>query len=180
MADDVARPLRSVKPQPKRKRGSAWEAELRAKARELRDERDIEIMRTAALMLVGRRLDEIRALLQAGGFPQAAAPMRAAAPAPVQEPQPAPVENPCAHCGRAGVYRTQRNRFNRTGTWLCAIHRVLRAQYEQAGTAQPQLHNEQGAPIADTAETIVLAPPEKKDTGGDVPLESVLSALGTA
>lgn len=164
----------------RRKRQATWEAELRAKVLDLKAERDIEIMQVAALTLVLRRLDEIKHILGAahldpssglglvhstlsGNVGVGASQAVQAVPKAVSEP---PIQNPCGECGRESVYRTRRNKFNRTGTWLCPIHLGLKYQYEQVGTARPQL--------VDAQEAVPVAP-DKKDTGGDVSMADAMA-----
>jgi len=84
-------------------------------------------MRAAALLVVSRKLDEIRSLLVAGGVGSLTAAVNGAPTVVAVSPTAAPVppKNPCVQCGRPGVYRSKPNQFNKTGSWFCRIHIVL-------------------------------------------------------
>lgn len=166
----------------KRKRKVSPEAEIRAKAKQIMAEREAEAYKAAALMIVGRKLDEIADLLRTAGFSssnvaqtlQGSVARQVSAVNPAS--QPAAIQHPCTYCGVESVYRTKPNRYNRTGTWLCRAHLAMRKQHEQVGTAQPQVIN------AVETEVVVnggpALPPEKTDTGVDVGIAHAFAALG--
>lgn len=116
----------------KRKRGHSLESEIRRQARQIYEQGMADAMKAAALMIVARKLDEIKALLQATGVN---APVVGVANwnSPVApQPQLAPVvRNPCVHCGREGVYKSKPSQWNRTGSWACRAHIALLGQIEQ-------------------------------------------------
>lgn len=151
---------------PRKRIVEPWEAELRDKARELRAERDIEILRTAALMLVGRRLDEIAKIIHSAGFsgrPQESAP--AVLGVDTRAVAASPDVHPCQECGREAVIKTKPNKFNRTGSWLCRTHIVYRSRYETGTEIKPP---EPPPP-----------PPPKPDTGGDVTMSDAFANAET-
>ena len=170
----------------RRKRKTSPEAEIRAKAKQIMAEREAEAYKAAALMIVSRKLDEIRDLLQGVGYTAANQPVglvrnlqtntQAAVPG-VGGPQ-APIQHACTYCGAESVYRTKPNRYNRTGTWLCRVHVGLRKQHEQVGTAQPQVMNPEGQAVVVNGGAPLA--PEKVDTGVDVGVADAFAALGVS
>lgn len=123
--------------------------EIRASARAIYKQGYADAMKAAALMIVSRKLDEIKALLQVTGvnasFPTPATMLDNLRP---QQPLAPVVKNPCVQCGREGVYRSKPSQWNRTGSWYCRTHQVIgttgeledrmdRAIQPQAPPAQP-------------------------------------------
>ena len=121
-------PLRVVKR--KRHRTPSLDAEIRNAAKQIIKTQMAEAYKAAALGVVARKLDEVKAILNAAGFvgigtiTNHVQPMAAGVPSLV----PQQVENPCCQCGRPGVRRTRPNNFNPTGSWFCAAHQVLAAR----------------------------------------------------
>lgn len=117
----------------RRRRGPSLEAEIRASARQIHETGMAEAMKAAALLIVARKLDEVRTLLMAAGYTSSGAvgssPGTTIGTAAMASPPAAAVKNPCKLCGRAGIYKSKPNQFDRTGSWLCRIHMAL-------GTAQ--------------------------------------------
>lgn len=152
----------------KRKRTLSVEAEIRQRAQQLLRDQEVEAYKTAALLVCSRKLDEIRALLQAAGFtPLQATPAGMADNAinPARVSAPAAPVHPCQECGREAVVRTKPNKFNRTGSWLCRIHLALKRQYEQTNK-----------PTQVELEAEPLPSPPKQDTGGDVGIGDAMAA----
>ena len=123
-----------MKPKVKRRtRTVSIEAEIRAKARQIMDDQMAEAMKAAALMIVGRKLDEIRTILSSAGLGRELAVVAQGAPYnPSRQPvvQQQTVEHACVTCGRESIRRTKPNQWNRTGSWYCPIHVGLAAQSE--------------------------------------------------
>ena len=169
-------------PRTSRKRKISPEAEIRAKAKQIMAEREAEAYKAAALMIVSRKLDEIREILSGAGLSardvSSLVPQGTPVSRNVSLVQPAPIQHACTYCGAESVYRTKPNRYNRTGTWLCRVHVGLRKQHEQVGTAQPQVMNPEGqAVVVNGGEPLA---PEKVDTGVDVGVADAFAALGVS
>jgi len=185
----------------KRKRRTlSLEAEIKLKARQIMDEQMAEAMKAAALMIVGRKLDEIRQILGAAGLAQpgmvpsgqrivvGAIGQNGAANGTVhQNPNPS-VEHPCVQCGREGVRRTKPNRFNRTGSWYCAAHVRMAAQSDGedamdsallGGTAQPPMTKQ---PVVAAAPPVEMARPNApapvQEAAGEASLDAAMASLG--
>lgn len=121
----------------RRHRTPSLETEIRVKAKQIMADQMAEAMTAATLIIVSRKLDEIRALLQNAGFPQIQTPIVLAANRAVnssidQSGQRPVIEHPCVQCGREGVRKTKPNKFNRQGSWYCLAHAKLAqvAEYE--------------------------------------------------
>ena len=134
MATGTANLPRSVstKMRRRRRRGSTLESEIRASAKQIYANGMSEAMKAAALLVVSRKLDEIRTLLSASGLGGAAlgagtpSPLfPTATPTPAAQPSPPQIQNPCVTCGRPGVYRSRPNQFNKSGSWYCRVHQKL-------------------------------------------------------
>ena len=132
-----------VNPRPsKRRRRSGLDVEIRREAERIMQQRSEDAYKAAALMVCNRKLDEIKAILNAAGIAVGAAPsgypqVMASVAQPAAVPQA--VENPCCQCGRPGVRRTRPNAFNPTGSWYCAAHQVLAARSEFEDAVDRQL-----------------------------------------
>lgn len=129
-------------------------------------------MKAAAYMVVAKKLDEIKAILQAAvGTSGREAPVRSIQPS-VSADIPA-IQHPCSECGREGSYPIRPNRWNRKGMWLCPIHEPLKYRYGVKVTDE-RVRNADGNVQGD----VPILAPEKKDTGGDTTADSVMAALG--
>ena len=117
----------------RRRRTLSLEAELRQSAKQIYESQMSEALRAAALLVVSRKLDEVRQILVASGL-GTAANVQSAIPGiasqPVVQPSPPPVQNPCCQCGRPGIYKTKPHQFNRTGSWYCRAHMALGGMIE--------------------------------------------------
>ena len=119
----------------RRHRTESLNGEIRRSAKSIYNQQMGDAMKAAALMVVARKLDEVRQILVACGLNSTAVPVtspavvfpQTATPAP---PIPAAVTNPCVHCGRSGIYKTKPNQFNKTGSWFCRTHMALGGQIE--------------------------------------------------
>jgi hypothetical protein len=112
-------------PVKRRRRRHRVYTEVRQTARQIADNGMAEAMKAATLMIVSRKLDEIRTMLAASGMsggitlPPTSPPLQPSPPlAPV-------IKHPCVQCGREGVYKSKPSQWNRTGSWHCRIHMVL-------------------------------------------------------
>lgn len=120
----------------RRSRSVSFHTEIRQSARQIYQSGMVEAMKAAALVIVARKLDEIKSLVAASGLSGAGISQEIATLAGVSAPQhpaqpsPPPVKNPCVHCGRAGFYRSKPSQFNKTGSWFCKTHLVLARQVE--------------------------------------------------
>lgn len=126
------RPI-SAKVKKRKQRRVTVDAQLRTLAKSIYESGMADAMKAASLVMVARKLDEVRALLVASGLgnglasvtsPLAHSPVLPAAPAPSPPPQPS-VKNPCTHCGRESMYRSRPNKFNPKGSWFCQAHMIL-------------------------------------------------------
>jgi hypothetical protein len=141
IANSIAKSAHSMTPSDpvkrrrrRRRRSVSLEAEIRQSARQIYASGMADAMKAAALVIVARKLDEIRALVVAGGLSNVA--IQNATPGSVSTAQPPPppsapeVKNPCVQCGRSGIYKSKPNQWNRTGSWFCRVHMALAGQIE--------------------------------------------------
>jgi len=169
----------------RRRKVVSLESEIRAKAKQIMDDQMAEAMKAAALMIVGRKLDEIRGLLQGAGFVSGQPFGVGLAPQSLSRsgdaglrPQPQPVENPCFQCGRPGVRKSPRTKWG-PGQWACAAHVLLLAITvdEDKVDATFALNTEPGPKPPPGPVQIVHTPPKEEAPGSDSP-EAALAALG--
>jgi hypothetical protein len=167
------------------------DAEIRASAKQIYESGMAEAMRAAALMIVARKLDEVRTILGAaginansmGGLVGSVQPFQQRAP---QAPPP-PVEHPCFQCGQPGVRKSRTNQWDRVGRWACAVHVPLIAKEEyddrvdasilgpQAGpkTKAPAIVQQAPTVMAKQEEMMVMEPP-----AGAGSLTDAMASLG--
>jgi hypothetical protein len=124
--------LRSVSVRRRKKRGTSLDAEIKAAAKQIVATQMVEAYKAAALSIVGKKLDEIRAILNAAGFQPAVGSPVYAAPSPQAVARPAQPTGPlCAICGNAAVRRAKPNRFTiGAPAWYCRVHESLAGQIE--------------------------------------------------
>lgn len=163
-----------MKPKTKRrKRTLSLDAEIRAQAKQIYASGMAEAYKAAAITIVGRKLDEIRTILNVAGFSAptvlANAATNAARP---NQPVNAQVENPCIQCGREGVRRTKPNAFNPTGSWYCKAHEGLAAQSEFEDRIDNALLGAQKPPEAKKPVLIQTNAPAKIAAEQPVPQEA--------
>lgn len=123
----AVRSIHSGRGKRRRRRTSSLDAELRQTARTIHEQGMADAYKAATLMIVSRKLDEIRGLLVASGLstPVAMPLPRDVVATAAPSPPPAQVKNPCKLCGRAGIYKSKPNQFDRSGSWYCRIHMAL-------------------------------------------------------
>ncbi len=120
----------------RRHRQPSLDAEIRSAAKQIAATGMADAMKAGALIVCARKidetqrkLDEIRAILQAAGVgAQAQVVAGHSAPHPVSAPVSAGPA--CVHCGRPAVRRTKPNQWNPQGSWFCQIHAPLANQGE--------------------------------------------------
>jgi hypothetical protein len=177
-------------------RGISLESEIRAKAKQIRDDQMAEAMKAAALMIVARKQDEIIALLRSVGatnFLQAPTRSTQQIFGVGAQPtaQPAAIEHPCVQCGREGIKRTKPNQWNRTGSWYCQVHAGLAAKTEledaqDAVLIGPQKGPQQKAPVVVTHPPAAMVQETQiqptstgpQDAPGAATMDDAFSALG--
>lgn len=117
----------------RRKRGMSLDAEIKKAAKQIYESGMADAYKSAALSIVGRKLDEIKAILQAAGLQGAMgagnhAPAPQAAP---QRPAPRPDGPVCTHCGLPAVRRAKPNRFIvGPPPWYCLVHAGIAGKIE--------------------------------------------------
>lgn len=174
--------VKILKPRRKRTRVPSLETQIRESAKQIHATGMQEAMKAAAYMVVAKKLDELKAILQGISTSPNARNLQfdgvqhQVNGAGVRVEGGAVVEHPCSYCGRESVYRTRPHKFNRTGTWLCRAHLPLRRQHEQAQVTDTRARDANGV-VQEEAPVVALAP-EKKDTGADTTADSVMAALG--
>lgn len=182
----------------RKRRRVSLDAQLKAKAREIYNSGMADAMKTAAALLVAEKLNEVAILLGVTGYRLSSVPPAAAAQSsPLAHaivasspPPPPPVENPCVQCGQRGVYKTQRNRFNLTGSWYCAVHRVLGGA-QDAEDKLDQALIAQGPPITKPKPAVIVtnAPAQMRQPAPPAPVvapaeppavDALAAAMGVA
>ena len=166
-----------------RHRQPSLDAEIRAAAKQIMATQMAEAYKAAALGIVARKLDEIRAILQGAGVAQLLVSPAMAIQAPtVARPI---VEHPCVQCGREGIRRTKPNAFNRTGSWYCQAHVALAAQSDFEDRVDGALIGAQAATIkpkpvvVQTQAPAVIKPQEEVAVfDPEDPLKAAMSQLG--
>lgn len=184
----------NAKPKRRRRRRNqqqmSVDAEIRQSARQIYESGLGEAMKAAALVVVARKLDEIRNLVVASGLSingldQNAILPGLSVPLPGAQPSPPPVAppplNPCVHCGRPGVYRSKPNPFNRTGSWVCRAHLPLVGQIEAEDRFDRTLGGE-APPPAQNPVVVPSVPPPSPGSNGPVAAgaSSLAEAMGMA
>ena len=174
----------------RRSRPMSLDAEIRASAKQIYESGMAEAMRAAALMIVARKLDEVRSILGAAGINANSMGGLVGSVQPFQQraPQaPPPVEHPCFQCGQPGVKKSRPNQWDRVGRWACQVHLPLIAvsEYEdridgailgpQAGpkTKAPVIVQQAPTVMAKQEEMIVMEPPP-----GTASLADAMASLG--
>ena len=173
----------------RRHRQPSLDAEIRLAAKQIMATQMAEAYKAAALGIVARKLDEIRAILNAAGVGQVYSgsipAFNATGPAPVR-PVATVVEHPCVQCGREGIRRTKPNAFNRTGSWYCQAHVALAAQSDFEDRVDAALIGSVAAPIktkpvvVQTQAPAVIKPQEEAPAEPEDPLKAAMSQLGVA
>jgi hypothetical protein len=189
------------KPVKRRRRSKvvSLNAEIRQSAKQIYESGMAEAMKAAALLIVARKMDEVRGLLQAAGINphtvggmvvSSAAYQAPSAPQPARQP-----EGPtCFSCGRPAVRKSRPNQFNPTGSWVCQIHVPLIAK-DEAGDEVDRRFNLNTAPLpkpqiaaAPPVKIVTNAPPTiaqqmaeaEMPPAGEASLDAAMAALGTA
>jgi hypothetical protein len=181
-------------PAPKRRRRSkvvSLNAEIRQSAKQIYESGMAEAMKTAALIIVGRKLDEIRGLLQAAGINPHTVGGMVVPPTAYQAPSaPQPPRQPegpqCFSCGRPAVRRSRPNRWNREGSWACQAHAVLLAKDEMEDRLDNVLAPTTEPPPKVAPQQVVKivtnAPPtiaqQMAEPAGEASLGDAMAALG--
>lgn len=158
----------------KRYRTPSLETEIRVKAKQIMADQMAEAMTAATLIIVSRKLDEIRALLQNAGFPQIQTPVLAANHN-TSINQGVTIEHPCVQCGREGVRQTKRTRFNRQGSWYCLAHQKLAAVQDFEDRVDAGFN--QGAPIPNQQVNRQVAPQGPVESAGSGNLAEAMASL---
>jgi len=192
-----ATPLKAVPKKRRRARVLSLDAEIRASAKQIYESGMAEAMRAAALMIVARKLDEVRTILGAVGInTNNVAGMVGGLPSngvvqPVRQQQPA-IEHPCVQCGREGVRKTRPNQWNRTGSWYCYDHQALAARSEVEDQVDNALIGPQAGPklapkpaIVQQAPAVMVpqaeaAPIVAAEPAGESSLDQAMAALGVS
>lgn len=158
----------------RRYRAPSLETEIRVKAKQIMADQMAEAMTAATLIIVSRKLDEIRALLQNAGFPQIQTPVLAAN-RNTGINQGVSIEHPCVQCGREGVRKTKPNKFNRQGSWYCLAHAKLAQVTEYEDKIDAGFN--QGSPIPNQQTNLQIVPQNPVEPAGSSNLAEAMASL---
>jgi hypothetical protein len=166
-----------------RRQSMSLNAEIRVAARQIHKSGLAEAMTAATLVVVSRKLDELRALVASvvGSAAMSGMPSHGMAPqlptaTPSPPPPPPAVKNACVHCGREGVYRTRANQWNRTGSWYCRIHMPLAGQIEAEDRMDRAIQPQAPPPPPQQLQMVDSHPEQGPNPGAS----SMAEALGMA
>lgn len=143
----------------RRKRGTSLDAEIKAQAKKIYESGMASAYQAAVLTIVGKKLDDITAILRAAGIQGTVGSgvYAQVSARPVERPH-VPDGPACAQCGRPAVRRAKPNRFTvGEPAWYCTIHQALAGKIEAEDRLDTALIGAQ--PALPKAKPIMAAPP---------------------